>query len=154
MENKYSVIDIIKAFENSSSTAIDQLELITGVQLHEEKSSNAFDDFLGETSPNHKIYSNKDNLKESEISSLKATEIIANSKAVIVYLEIKLKHHLPIEEIKNIWGNDYKLIVNSPTLPVGDRCVAQYTTPESRLDFGFYDCDNMDHVIKISVTKI
>lgn len=154
MESKISVIDITKAFENSSSTAIDQLEDLTGLQLQEEKKSNAFDDFLGEASPKYIIYNSKDTRGELEISSLKATEITKDSKAIIVYLEIKLHKPLLIDEIKKIWGSDYQLIVNRPTFPVGDRCVARYTTTTSRLDFGFSDCEKMDHVIKISVTKI
>ncbi len=154
MENKNSVIEIVKTFESSSSITTDQIEAITGLRLHEEKHSDALDDFLGDAPPNYKTYSGEGIQKELGVSSLKITETTEESKNAVIYLEIKLHNPLPIDSVKKAWGSDYKLIVNRPTLPIGDRCIAQYLTATTRLDFGFSDCENMDHVIKISATKI
>ena len=154
MESNNAAIEIIKTFENSHSITTDKIEAITGMRLQEEKHSDALDDFLGKSTPNYKTYNSEGIQKELGVSSLKITETTGTSKNSVIYLEIKLHNPLPIDEVKKAWGSDYKLIVNRPTLPAGDKCIAQYLTTTTRLDFGFSDCENMDHVIKISATKI
>jgi hypothetical protein len=153
MDNKKSILYFVKNLDLTEKVTASQLEVAMGINLIIERSQDEFEDLLGPSEIEYKIYKSENPINNYGVNKLTATERKSSNDSFVSYVELGLSKSISITEVKDIWGNNSELIVNRPTFPVGDRCLLQYETALSTLRFGFSDCETMDRIIKITVTK-
>lgn len=159
MPNQQNITHTILILDSNEKITLNQVEQEFNLSFHLKHQSNAFLDLIDEKStsidPEYLTYTSSPSTESSEIQQVELTQKIIGDSNEIVFVEILLKqgHELSIQKIKESWGENYSLRVERPSLPIGSQCVAEYKTKFSSIQFGFSECEKMNKIVKIRISK-
>lgn len=159
MNNKITVLDLIGRLDSLDVITISTIESDLGCKLLPIENKSILGDLLdldqNIVPSDTQGYFSERSAIFSEVDSVEVTEIKKSAASRVEFVEILFKEEgmLAVDQVKSVFGSDYKLGLNRPSFPVGDRCYAEFITKKSKLIFGFYNCEKMDAIIKVRILK-
>ena len=157
MNTELELLDAVNLLEKKTVLNVDEFEKLFSCELRDIESVNMLPMLLGESSEgnDYKEFGANSSAAYPQISEIKVTTRIIGNEDVITFYSLLLYSgkEIDMRQIVAKWGDHYKVLVNRPTFPVGERCVAAYEFSDHYLYFGYSDCSQQNSVVKIGFKK-